>query len=145
MKNRKLIILITMFTIAIAILSGAKLYSNTGLKAFEKEVTNMVLPENIEKIAMKSGIGDSGGNGDYSTYRVVLVVKTQMSLDELIQEFENRNLTFLSHIPNSGTPICNITHCENKVFKSSRSFTLTFDELEKIQDFSNYYFLEFIK
>lgn len=77
---------------------------NTGLNGFEKEMSNFVLPDNIEKIAMKSGIGDSGGNGDYSTYRVVLVVKTEMSLDELNQEFANRNLTSSTHILNSGTP-----------------------------------------
>ena len=30
---------------------------NTGLKAFEKEVLNIQLPNNVEKISMKSGIG----------------------------------------------------------------------------------------
>lgn len=77
---------------------------NTGLKGFEKEMSNFVLPDNIEKIAMKSGIGDSGGKGDYTTYHVVFVVKTEMSLDELKQEFANRNLTSSTHILNSGTP-----------------------------------------
>lgn len=144
---KKLMLII--FIVIIVILSCLFLYSiihpNIKLKNLEKQVSNIALPENIEKIAMKSGIGDSGGNGDYSTYRVVLVVKTQMSLDELIQEFENRNLTFLTHIPNSDTPICNITHCENKVFKSSRSFTLTFDELTETEDYTNYYFIEFVE
>ena len=37
------------------------MYSNTGLKRFEKEVSKITLPENVEVIAMKSGIGDSGG------------------------------------------------------------------------------------
>ena len=50
---------------------------------FEKRVSKISLPENIEIVTMKSGIGDSGGNGDYSTYRVVLVIKTEMSFDEL--------------------------------------------------------------
>ena len=105
----------------------------------------MVLPENIERIAVKSRIGDSGGNGDYSTYRVVLVVKTEMTIEELNREFASRNLTFLTHITYRNTPICYITHCENKVFKSDRDFKLTFNELEGIEDFSNYYFIEFIK
>ena len=95
MKNKSLIIII--FIVIISILIYSFLYSNTGLNGLEKEVSKFVLPENIEKIAIKSGIGDSGGNGDYSTYRVVLVVKTEMTLDELNQEFESRNLTFLSH------------------------------------------------
>ena len=75
----------------------------------------------------------------------MLVVKTEMSLDELNQEFENRNLTSSSHIVNSDTPICYITHCESNVFRSELNFTLTFDELEKIEDYSDYYFIEFIK
>ena len=110
------------------------MYSNAGLKRFEKEVSKITLPENVEVIAMKSGIGDSGGNGDYSTYRVVLVVKTKMSIQELNEEFENSN-----------KPICYITHCENSVFKSDREFTLEFDELEQVKDFNDYYFIEFIK
>ena len=99
----------------------------------------------FEIIATKSGIGDSGGNGDYSTYRVVLVVKTKMSIEELNEEFESRNLTFSSHNVNSDKPICYITHCEDSVFTSDREFTLNFDELEQVEDFNDYYFIEFIK
>ena len=105
---------------------------NTGLKAFEKEILNIEIPQNVEKIAMKSGIGDSGGNGDYSTYRVVLVVKTQLSIDELKQEF-------------AGVNNCYITKCKNNFFESELHFKLEFDELEKIEDYSNYYFIEFVK
>ena len=143
MKTEKLKFIIP-FIISILFIA-LWLYFNTGLKGFEKEVSNIALPKNIEIIATKSGIGDSGGNGDYSTYRVVLVVKTKMSIEELNQEFENRNLTFSSHIVNSDKPICYITNCEDSIFKSSRNFTLKFDELEKVKDFNDYYFLEFIK
>ena len=143
MVNKKLIIRI--FFVIIPILICFFIYSNTGLKGLEKEVSNMVLPENIERIAVKSRSGDSGGNGDYSTYRVVLAVKTEMTIEELNKEFASRNLTDSTHIMNSGKPICYITHCENKVFKSDRDFKLTFNELEGIEDFSNYYFIEFIK
>lgn len=117
---------------------------NTGLKAFEKEVLNIELPQNIEKIATKSGIGDSGGNGDYSTYRVVFVVKTEMTLDELKKEFDNKEMTTLTHKEYSELPFAYITKCEGNVFKSSRDFVLEFDELKEIADFSNYYFIEFI-
>ena len=139
---KKLVIII--FIIAIIFICSWG-YSNRGLRGFEKEISNLVLPENIEKIAIKSGIGDSGGNGEYSTHRVVLVVKTKMTVDELENEFEKRNLTFSSHRINSDTPICYITHCESNIFKSERDFKLTFNELEEIQDYSNYYFIEFIK
>ncbi len=141
MRNRLLIVIV----IAILII-GLFLYlvcsKNRKLKTLENEVCNIEMPQDIEKVAIKSAIGDSGGNGDYSTYRVVLVVKTEMSINELNKEFENRNLTFSSHIVNSGTPICYITKCEDNVFKSQRDFTLTFDELEKVEDFMDYYFID---
>lgn len=143
MKKKNLIFII-LFIVAIVLIC-LWLYFNTGLRGFEKEVSNFALPKSVERIALKSGMGDSGGNGDYSTYRVVMVVKTKMSIQELNEEFENRNLTFSSHIANSNTPICYISNCENSVFKSDREFTLVFDELKQVEDFNDYYFIEFIK
>lgn len=143
MKSKKLFRIIPFFIVIV--FSCLWMYLNTGLKEFEKEVFNIAFSEDIEIIATKSGIGDSGGNGDYSTYRVVLVVKTKMSIEELNEEFKTRNLTVTSHILNSDKPICYITHCENSIFESAREFRLKFDELEMVQDFKDYYFIEFIK
>ena len=141
-KNK--IILIIIF-ICVIVFVYFWINQNTGLKEFEKEVLNIQLPDNVEKISMKSGIGDSGGNGDYSTYRVVLDIKTEMTIDKLKEEFNNKNMTFLTHKENSELPFVYITKCESNIFESSRNFRLIFDDLEKIEDFSNYYFLEFIK
>ena len=141
-KNK--IILIVIF-VCVLVFVCFWINQNTGLKAFEKDVLNIQLPDNVEKISMKSGIGDSGGNGDYSTYRVVFVIKTEMTIDELKEEFDNKKMTFLTHKENSELPFVYITKCESNVFESSRNFRLVFDDLEKIEDFSNYYFLEFIK
>lgn len=142
MKKKTLFFIIPLIIVVALICLWA--YFNTGLKGFEKKVSDFELPQNVEKIAQKSGIGDSGGNGDYSTYRVVMVVKTEMSLQELNKEFENRNMTFSTHVMNSGTPICYVTHCESSVFKSARDFELEFEELESAEDLSDYYFIEFI-
>lgn len=133
MKNKNLIIKISI--VIIVILICIIIYFNTGLKGFEREVDNIELSENIEKIAIESSIGDSGGNGNYSTYRVVLVVKTKGTISEINDELENKNLKFNYYI----------TQCKSKVFESPRSFKLTFDELNKISDFNGYYFIEFIK
>ena len=141
-KNK--IILIIIF-ICVIVFVYFWINQNTGLKEFEKEVLNIQLPNNVEKISVKSGIGDSGGNGDYSTYCVVLVIKTEMTIDKLKEEFNNKNMTFLTHKENSELPFVYITKCESNIFESSRNFRLVFDDLEKIEDFSNYYFLEFIK
>ena len=143
MKKKLLLFIVPL--IAVIVFIGFLVYFNTGLRAFEKEVAGIPLPENIEVIATKSGIGDSGGNGDHSTYRVVLAVKTKMSMEELKEELKNRNLTLPRQDVNSNNPICYITGCEGSVFRSSRNFYLEFDELEKVKDFNGYYFLEFIK
>lgn len=69
-----------------------------------------------------------------------------MTINELKQEFENMNLKFPNHYKNSdNAPIFYITHCESNVFKSSREFSLTFKELAKVEDYSNYYFIEFVE
>lgn len=133
MKNKNLIIKISI--VIIVILICIIIYFNTGLKGFEREVDNIELSENIEKIAIESSIGDSEGNGNYSTYRVVLAVKTKGTISEINDELENKNLKFNYYI----------TQCKSKVFESPRSFKLTFNELNKISDFNGYYFIEFIK
>ncbi len=145
MKNKKMVIIIVITIIVITIICFF-LYSNTGLKGLESQVDNIVLPEYIEKIALKSKIGDSGGNGDYSTLRVVLVVKTEKSLNELEQELKNMNLKFPNYYKkNNNLPIFYITNCESNVLNSSRDFSITFDELKDIEDYNNYYFIEFVE
>lgn len=144
MRKKILLILIGFIVIMIILIFIA--YYNTPLKTLEKDVSSIALPENIEKVAIKSAIGDSGGNGDYSTYRVVLVVKTKLGINELKQEFENMNLKFPNHYKNNDNkPIFYITKCEGSVFKLNRDFSLSFNELANVDDYSNYYFIEFIE
>ncbi len=139
-------VIIIVITIIVITIICFFLYSNTGLKGLESQVDNIVLPEYIEKIALKSKIGDSGGNGDYSTLRVVLVVKTEKSLNELEQELKNMNLKFPNYYKkNNNLPIFYITNCESNVLNSSRDFSITFDELKDIEDYNNYYFIEFVE
>lgn len=141
---KKKILIISIFVLVVILIYI--LYWNTPLKSLEKEVSKIVLPENIEKIAIKSAIGDSGGNGDHFTHRVVLLVKSKMEINELKQEFENMNLKFPNHYSyRNNKPSFYITQCENNIFKSSRNFSLKFNELKKIKDYSNYYFIEFIE
>ena len=139
-------ILISIIFIVVIVFLIFILQQNTPLKTLEREVSNIVLPESIEKIAIKSATGDSGGNGNQSTFRVVLLVKTEMSLEELQLEFKSMNLKFQNHYKSiDNKPIFYVTNCKNSVFESSRNFSLTFNELKKVKDYSNYYFIEFIE
>lgn len=73
-------------------------------------------------------------------------MKTEIPIDELTQEFKNRNLKFPNHYQYcDNIPIFYITHCESSVFKSSRDFSIKFNELKGIEDYSNYYFIEFVE
>ena len=119
---------------------------NVGLRGLENEVANILLPIGIEKVAIGSAIGDSGGNGDYSTFRVVLVVKTELDINELKDSIEQMDLRFSKHYKNSDNiPIFYVTQCEDSNFQSPREFTLVFDELKELNDYSKYYFIEFIE
>lgn len=134
MKNKILIISVIGFLIVS--LSCLFLYSNNrGLKGLEKQLANIILSHNIEKIAIKSAIGDSGGNGEHSTFREVLLVKTKMSIGEVTKEFKNLDLKFPNHYKNrDNIPIFHITYCESSVFKSSRYFSIKFNEFKGIKD-----------
>ena len=141
---KKWIVIVVILIISTAIL--IYLYPNRKLKNLEKKVSNISLPETIEKVAIKSKIGDSGGNGEYSTRRVILVVKAKMSIEELQQEFETRNLKFPKHYESrNNIPIFYITHCKSSTFRSQRDFSISFKELKGMEDYRDYYFIEFIE
>ena len=143
MKSK--VLMITVFVVGLIILP-CFINSNIDLRDLEKEVSSIVLPEGIEKVVVKSAIGDSGGNGSYSTLRVVLVIKTEMTIDELKQDFENMKLKFPKHYESrNNIPIYYITNCQSNIFKSSRDFSLIFDELAGIEDYNHYYFIEFVE
>lgn len=93
MKFKKNKIILSIIFILVIVFGCLWIVHNTGLKAFEKYVLSIQLPENVERISMKSGIGDSGGNGDYSTYRIVFVIKTEITIDELKKELDNKKMT----------------------------------------------------
>ena len=56
------------------------------------------------------------------------------------------NLKFPNYYKkNNNVPIFYITNCESNVLNSSRDFSITFDELKDIEDYNNYYFIEFVE
>lgn len=140
-KNASRIIIVLVILISILILASVPTGRYISLRSFKNEVHNVLLPQNIEKIAIKSAIGDSGGNGDYSTLRVVLLVKTELDLSELKSAIK---INFPQY-DKDNMPIYFVTNCLSQTFKSAREFTLDFNELEENVDFSNYYFIEFVR
>jgi len=145
MKNSyKISIIVIAFAILIfaGFFISILIHDNLALRSFEDEVANILLPPEIEKIAVRSAIGDSGGNGDYITLRVVWVVKTDLNINEL--EATIKKNRFLNHNKNNnGIPNFYITRCESSTFKSPVTFELEFYELRGINDYSNYFFIEF--
>lgn len=147
MKKKVLIgIVIVSVVLAFTAVFSISFRQDQSLHSLENEVRTFSLPPNIERVAIKSSIGDSGGNGDYSTLRVVLVVKTELNIIELGETIENMNLRFQRHYEGSGNiPIYYISKCNNSTFQSSRHFTMDFEELEVVENYSNYYFIEFVE
>lgn len=147
MKKRTIIIWVVAvaFLLVIAAVVAIPIRQSAKLRSLENAVANIQLPDNIEKIAIKSGVGDSGGNGNQSSLRVVLAVKTELSLSELKETIVSMNLYFPGHFKNANTPIFYITHCDSAIFQSPRQFTVTFDEMLAVTDYSDYYYIEFVE
>lgn len=148
MKKKTIIIGTVVFLIfaLVIILISVPLHQNANLHNLENEVKNITMPQGIEKIAVKSAIGDSGGNGNYSTLRIVMVVKTDLEMDEVKGAIESLDLRFPKHYKSSeNRPVFYVTHCDNSTFYSLRQFEMKFDELESIIDFSNYFYVEFVE
>jgi len=98
------------------------------LNNFEREISNIELPVGFEKVAIKGAIGDSGGNGDYSTLRVVMLIKTEFPEEEL-----EERLGYYG-----------IKKCESNIFESGNNVRINFKELDGIDSYDGYYFIEFI-
>jgi hypothetical protein len=119
---------------------------SVALRGLEREVAGIAWPLGIEKVALHSAVGDSGGNGDHSTLRAVLVVKSVLDTAELSKTIESLELRFPNHYKYSnGAPLFFVTPCTGSTFKSEREFTLHFEELNQITEFNNLYFLEFVE
>ena len=146
MKKKAIIGIVAMFVFLTLLVIYIPFCQSLNLRSLESEVANISLPAGIERIAIKSAIGDSGGNGEYSTLRVVLLVKTDLNIDELKETIENIDLHFPKHYKSrNNAPIFYVTYCNSSTFQSLRVFMLNFAELEEIIDYSNYYFIEFVE
>ena len=147
-NNHKIFWITTAIVFSFILLSFIPMFFHKGtlLHNLEKEVDNISFPASVEKVAIKSDIGDSGGNGQYSTLRVVMAVKTDLDKNALKDTIEKMNLRFPKHYStNNNVPIFYVTHCNGTEFASSRDFTLKFDELSAVNDYSNFYFIEFVE
>lgn len=130
----------------IAIFIQGPIRQDFNLQYLENEVKNINMPQDIEKIAVKSAVGDSGGNGNYSTLRIIMVVKTNLEINGIKDAIDSLDLRFPKYYKSSDNkPIFYVTHCDNSTFYSSRDFEMKFDELESIIDFSNYFYIEFVQ
>ena len=121
---------------------------NTDLANQDNFIRTIELPSTISRIAVMSGVGDSGGNGNHSTLRSVMLVRTELTKDNLQEIFVDLGFNYVGmylHLRNWNYPEFLIRQATNYQFRSPRSFLLEFEELKSIDDFTNYYFIEFIK
>ncbi|MCL2575311.1 MAG: hypothetical protein FWE33_02645 [Defluviitaleaceae bacterium] len=107
------------------------------------------LPHTIEMIAIISARGDSGGNSNRSTLRSVMLVKTELPREDIIDVFTTVGFsTWLNPFDidrNLDYPIISkIIEPSSYQFSSLRNFHLIFDELIDCDTFDGFYFIEFI-
>ena len=156
--KRAIAIIGVVFFVAIAfiIFRGVRstISRNIALSNLDNIVRTIELPCTIERIAVRSAVGDSGGNGNFRTLRSVMLIRTYLTRDELISELYQMGLhrIFLPcpHGNFDGGCECppirwsTIQEPRSYQFNSSRGFILNFDELKGITMFDGYHFIEFI-
>lgn len=146
MKNKTFTAFIGLVAlVVIVLLASIPIRRMLRLHSLEDEVRNVSWPQGVEIISIKSGIGDSGGNGNQKSLRVVLLVYTELDLDTLEAEIQNLNLYFPEHYKYNGVPIIFVTPYNGSVFQSPNSFSLSFEDVAPITDSSHYYYIEFVE
>ena len=118
--------------------------SRVELENQERLISAIELPHSIEFVSIKSAIGDSGGNGNYSTLRTVMLVRTDLTISELREFFIENGFRLGEYNRETGYPSFVVRETSSYQFNSSRAFKLEFEELKSVDDFSRYYFIEFI-
>jgi len=108
-------------------------------------IRSIELPYTVEMIAIQSAIGDSGGNGDHRTLRTVMLVNTEMGIDDLGDVFVAAGFYRNSSSSNWERPQFEIQATSGYQFRSRNNFNLTFDELKELDNFEGYYFIEFLR
>ena len=122
---------------------------NNSLVNQDSFIRTLELPCTIEQIAVISAVGDSGGNGNHNTLRSVMLVRTELTRDALIDIFINLGFQLgFSPFNNSGNQtyptVTAIIQPSSYQFNSPRNFRLDFEELKNTNEFDEYFFVEFI-
>jgi len=110
---------------------------NAALSSQDDFVRSIELPYTIERIAVRSAIGDSGGSGSQITLRSVMLVRTELSKDALAEILFDDN----TYVPS----FWSIQEAGGYQFNSAREFRLDFEELKGVHVLEGYFFIEFIR
>ena len=125
------LILLTPILAIITIVILIRSIDNAALARQDSLIRAIELPHTVEVIAVRSAIGDSGGNGNHRTLRTVMLVRAEMPEDL------RKALTDQGFRPNS------IQEANGYLFSSPRGFRIAFEELKNTIEFDGYYFLTF--
>ena len=119
---------------------------NPALSRQDTLINAVELPDTIERIVVRSAIGDSGGNGNHRTLRSVMLVRTELTREELREIFIGLGFHHIGmDVRNWDYPEFIIRQAISYQFSSPRNFRLEFEELRSLDEFAGYYFIEFIR
>ena len=157
MKKQVVMIVAAFFIVAVlfvfVIIAAVMLFNHRNnpavLRAQDDYIRSLELPDTVTQIAVRSAMGDSGGNGSHRTYRTVMLVKTELDRYELARVFDclgfRINFHRFHHTLNRSFPeILIIREPDGYRFNSPRGFRLDFEELKNIDDFDGYFFIQFV-
>ena len=90
MKNIKLILIIflsVVFTVAILPWFAFPILNDIKANNLKQELQSAPLPQNTEIIAALSGCGNTGGTGDHTEIWAGILIRTELSEDEIYQYY----------------------------------------------------------
>jgi len=145
MKRVFIIIGALLIVALIVIYIYPKSINGDDLASQDKYLATMEMPDNIERIAVRSAIGDSGVELEYSTLRSVMLVRTELSKVELTDVLVNLGFYDKGGTRNWDYPSFVVREATNYQFRSPNDFHLEFEELKNIDELNGFYYIEFIK
>ena len=147
-QMKKALIITGLFVLAVVVFIVAT-DNSRALSNQDYFVRTIELPYTVEMIAVRSAIGDSGGNGNFNTLRSVMLVRTELPREYLVDVFIDLDFRLgFNPFNRDGNPdyprIWIIREPDGYQFRSPRGFRLDFEELKGMNEFCGYFFVEFI-
>ena len=145
--KKAFVIVGTLALVVVAFIVFTNISRNIVLASQDNFIRTIELPDAVERIAVRSAIGDSGGSGDHRTFRSVMLVRTELTRENLMEIIIDLGLCRRNSDESADYFFYDIfvREASGYQFRSPNSFRLEFEELRDADMLDGYYFIELIR